>query len=217
MDTEEIVARFRRECQILARLEHPNIARLLDGGVHEDGRPYFVMEHVEGLPIAEHCDFRRLPVDDRLRLFATVCRAVQHAHRNLIVHRDLKPTNVLVTEAGEVKLLDFGIAKLLGETDAAATVIGGGLMMTPEYASPEQISGDPVTTVSDVYQLGVLLYELLTGRRPHVATQADRTAVLYAAELPTGHPYRVAAEAGLAALTEPTGARLADRTTDQDD
>jgi serine/threonine-protein kinase len=182
MDTDEIVARFLRERQILARLEHPSIARLVDGGVHEDGRPYFVMEHVEGVPITRHCDERRLSVDERLRLFTIVCRAVQYAHRNLVVHRDLKPTNVLVTEAGEVKLLDFGIAKLLGTSESDATMIRapGVVLMTPEYASPEQIAGDPVTTASDVYQLGVLLYELLTGRRPHERPGAERAALLFA-------------------------------------
>ena len=115
MDSEEILARFLRERQILARLEQPNIARLLDGGVSEDGRPYFVMEHVEGLPITGFCDERALPIEARLRLFVQVCRAVQYAHRNLVVHRDIKPSNVLVTERSEVKLLDFGVAKLLSE------------------------------------------------------------------------------------------------------
>jgi serine/threonine-protein kinase len=182
MDTDEIVARFLRERQILARLEHPNIARLVDGGVYEDGRPYFVMEHVEGVPITQHCDERRLSIGERLRLFATVCRAVQYAHRNLVVHRDLKPNNVLVTESGEVKLLDFGIAKLLGASESDATMIRapGIVLMTPEYASPEQVAGDAVTTASDVYQLGVLLYQLLTGHRPHERPGAERTAVLFA-------------------------------------
>jgi tetratricopeptide (TPR) repeat protein len=167
MDTDEILARFLRERQILARLEHPNVARLLDGGVSHDDRPYFVMEHVSGVPITEYCDQRRLSIEERLRLFVAVCRAVQYAHRNLVVHRDLKPSNVLVTEAGDVKLLDFGVAKLLEEGAEGATIGGSGASaMTPEYASPEQVAGDPVTTASDVYQLGILLYELLTGHRP---------------------------------------------------
>ena len=118
MDTEEILARFLRERQILARLEHPNIARLLDGGVSDDGRPYFVMEHVSGIPISEHADKHCLSIEDRLRLFTIVCRAVGYAHRNLVVHRDIKPSNVLVDESGEVKLLDFGIARLLADDGA---------------------------------------------------------------------------------------------------
>lgn len=164
MDSDEIIARFLRERQILARLNHPNIARLLDGGVADDGRPYFVMEYIAGEPITAWCDERRLLIADRLRLFASTCSAVQYAHRSLIVHRDLKPSNVLVTHGGDVKLLDFGVAKLL-ETDGETTAANRG-PMTPEYASPEQLAGAPVTTTTDVYQLGVLLYELLTGHRP---------------------------------------------------
>ncbi|MCP3963877.1 MAG: serine/threonine protein kinase [bacterium] len=168
MDTDAMVARFRRERQILANLEHPSIARLLDGGVSDDGLPYLVMEHIEGLPIDAYCDRYGLSTDERLRLFRTVCAAVHFAHRNLVVHRDLKPSNILVTEAGEPKLLDFGIAKLLtpdpGETQPAT--VAGVQPMTPEYASPEQVRGEPITTASDVYALGVLLYQLLTGRRP---------------------------------------------------
>jgi tetratricopeptide (TPR) repeat protein len=167
MDTDEILARFLRERQILARLTHPHIARLLDGGVSGDGRPYFVMEFVAGQPISTYCDVKRLSVDDRLRLFATTCRAVQYAHQSLVIHRDLKPSNVLVTDEGEVKLLDFGVARLLedegGGTTTASSVRGP---MTPAYASPEQLAGEPVTTASDVYQLGLLLYELLCGQRP---------------------------------------------------
>ena len=171
MDTDEILARFLRERQILARLEHPNIARLLDGGVSEDGRPYFVMEHIVGRPITEYCDERRLSIDDRLRLFAVAARAVTFAHRNLVVHRDIKPSNVLVDETGTIKLLDFGIAKLLGDDDGDGTGTATRLM-TPEYASPEQVAGMRVTTSSDVFQLGVLLYELLAGRRPNVDEQS---------------------------------------------
>jgi serine/threonine-protein kinase len=168
MDTEEIIARFLRERQILARLEHPNIARLLDGGVSDDGRPYFVMEHVSGIPISEHADKHCLPIEDRLRLFTIACRAVGYAHRNLIVHRDIKPSNVLVDENGEVKLLDFGIARLLADdgVDRTRTIGAGPGFVTPDYASPEQLAGERVTTASDVYQLGALLYELLCGRRP---------------------------------------------------
>jgi serine/threonine-protein kinase len=164
-------ARFLAERQILARLDHPAIGRLLDGGVAEDGRPWLAMEFVEGEPITAYCDGHKLPVDDRLELFRSVCDAVQSAHRKLVVHRDLKPSNVLVTASPEgprVKLLDFGIAKLLAEGDAAAVETGADLrMMTPEYAAPEQVAEGDITTATDVYALGVLLYELLTGRRPH--------------------------------------------------
>jgi serine/threonine-protein kinase len=160
--SDEIHARFLGERQILARLEHPNIGRLLDGGISDHGRPYFVMEHVAGLPITDYCDVHRLGIDDRLKLFMVTCRAIQYAHRGLVVHRDIKPSNVLVTEQGEVKLLDFGVAKLLSATDERAER----RFMTPEYASPEQRAGAPVTTTSDVYQLGVLLYQILIGRRP---------------------------------------------------
>ncbi|HEU4464602.1 MAG TPA: serine/threonine-protein kinase [Gemmatimonadota bacterium] len=179
MDTDEILARFLRERQILARLEHPNIARLLDGGVSDDGRPYFVMEHVSGVPITEHCDARVLAIEERLRLFTVVCRAVGYAHRNLVVHRDIKPSNVLVDKSGEVKLLDFGIARLLADDGADRTLtMGAGLgFVTPEYASPEQIGGDRVTTASDVYQLGALLYELLCARRPARAVQNQRVEI----------------------------------------
>lgn len=168
-DSEELYRRFKMERQILASLDHPNIGRLLDGGLTDDGRPYLVMEHVEGVPIDVHCDRERLGVEERLRLFSEVAHAVHYAHRNLVVHRDLKPSNIFVTADGAVKLLDFGIAKILdpsavGET---APLTGTGLrLMTPEYASPEQVRGEGITTATDVYGLGVVLYELLTGRRP---------------------------------------------------
>jgi eukaryotic-like serine/threonine-protein kinase len=180
MDTEEVLHRFRYERQILASLEHPNIARLYDGGATGDGRPYLVMEYVEGEPITAFCDSRRLSVDDRLRLFSSVCRTVQFAHQNLIVHRDLKPSNVLVTSTGEVRLLDFGIAKLL-ETEPDAELPQTRPFMrfiTPEYASPEQRSGDTVTTASDVYSLGIILYELLTGSHPWKKNNGKRTTEL---------------------------------------
>ncbi len=175
MDTDAVIARFRRERQILANLEHPNIARLVDGGVSDDGLPYLVMELVDGEPIDAYCRGQRLTVSQRLDLFRTVCSAVHTAHQNLVVHRDLKPSNILVTAEGIPKLLDFGIAKLL---DVSADGTAGGAApagqptalglrpMTPKYASPEQVRGQAVTTASDVYSLGILLYELLTGQRP---------------------------------------------------
>jgi non-specific serine/threonine protein kinase/serine/threonine-protein kinase len=166
MDTEEIIRRFRYERQILARLDHPNIARLLDGGTTADGLPYFVMEYIEGQPLTEYCDAQQLSTTERLKLFLAVCAAVQYAHQHLVIHRDLKPGNILVTKAGEVKLLDFGIAKLL-DPESASSTIAELRPMTPEYASPEQARGESVTTTSDVYSLGVVLYELLTGRRPY--------------------------------------------------
>lgn len=163
--------RFLAERRILAGLEHPTIARIVDGGVTEDGTPWFAMEHVRGEPIDAYCDRQRLSIRERLELFLQVCDAVEHAHRRLVVHRDLKPANVLVTEDREVKLLDFGIAKLLGAEvgpRAGPHTRTALRLMTPEYASPEQVRGESVTTASDVYQLGLLLYELLTGHRPYV-------------------------------------------------
>jgi eukaryotic-like serine/threonine-protein kinase len=167
VDRDEVVSRFRQERQILASLDHPNISRFLDGGATEDGRPYFVMEHVEGMAIDHYCDRQSLSIAERLKLFRQVCSAVQYAHRNLIVHRDIKPGNILVTAEGVPKLLDFGIAKLVnpGLSGEAGTMTG--LAMTPEYASPEQARGEPVTTMSDVYSLGVLLYLLMTGHLPY--------------------------------------------------
>jgi tetratricopeptide (TPR) repeat protein len=168
LDTEEIVNRFCNERQILAGLNHPNIARLFDGGTTEDGRPYFVMEYVEGKPINQYCDELKLDTEARLKLFRDVCAAAQHAHQKLIVHRDLKPGNILVTGDGEVKLLDFGIAKLLADpARVGAATLTGARALTPDYASPEQVCGEQITTASDVYSLGVVLYELLTGRRPY--------------------------------------------------
>lgn len=171
MDSQqEILRRFRAERQILATLTHSNIARLLDGGATEDGLPYFVMEYIEGQPIDEYCDSHKLTTRKRLELFRKVCAAVQHAHRHTIVHRDLKPSNILVDADGEPKLLDFGIAKLLNPdlSPISMPMIASMMQfMTPQYASPEQVRGEPITTASDVYSLGVLLYELLTGHRPY--------------------------------------------------
>jgi non-specific serine/threonine protein kinase/serine/threonine-protein kinase len=169
LDSSAILRRFLLERQMLAQLNHPHIARLLDGGTADDGVPYLVMEFVEGTPIDRYCEQQRASIGERLRLFRIVCGAVQYAHQNLIVHRDLKPANILVTPAGEVKLLDFGIAKLIGPTLAGVSehFTRAGVPMTPEFASPEQIAGETVTTASDVYALGVLLYYLLTGRSPY--------------------------------------------------
>lgn len=166
MDTEAILHRFDRERQTLASLDHPNIAHFIDGGTTEDGLPYFVMEYVDGLPITTYCDKARLTIDQRLTIFRKVCSAVAHAHRNLVVHRDIKPTNVLVSADGEPKLVDFGISKLLSPDRQQTETAPELRLLTPEYASPEQVCGDAVTTATDVYSLGVLLYELLCGRRP---------------------------------------------------
>jgi len=168
--TRELVERFRSERQILASLEHPNIARLTDGGETDDGVPYLVMEYVDGLPIDRYCDEHQLNILERLELFRRVCAAVEYAHRNLVVHRDLKPSNILVTGDGDPKLLDFGIAKLLSREsiDYTMAVTRGDLrLMTPRNASPEQVRGDTITTATDIYALGLLLYELLTGRFPY--------------------------------------------------
>ncbi|QQR75915.1 MAG: serine/threonine protein kinase [Holophagales bacterium] len=164
-----IVRRFLRERQILANLDHPNIARLLDGGTAEDGRPFFVLEWVDGEPITDYCAARHLPLEGRLRLLATVCDAVASAHRRLVVHRDLKPANILVTDDGTAKLLDFGIAKLLEDEPGESATLTRleGRALTPAYAAPEQILGQPVTVASDIYALGVILYELVTGTLPH--------------------------------------------------
>ena len=185
-----VLERFRNERQILAGLDHPNIARLLDGGTTEEGVPYLVMELVDGTPIDAYCDAHRLPVVARLELFRQVCDAVQYAHRHLVIHRDIKPGNILVTPEGTPKLLDFGIAKILdasGETEATML-----RPMTPEFASPEQVAGDPVTTATDVYSLGVVLHWLLAGCSP------------YGAE--TGNPARLAQAIGSLEPQRPSGA-----------
>jgi tetratricopeptide (TPR) repeat protein len=173
MNSEVVVRRFEHERQILASLDHPHVARLHDGGTTSDGLPYFVMEYVEGQPITEYCKRQRLGLRARLAMFRTVCGAVQYAHQNFVVHRDLKPGNILVGADGQPKLLDFGIAKLLagaGVNESAGVTLVSAL--TPDYASPEQVRGQTVTTATDVYSLGVVLYELLAGRRPF-AVRAD--------------------------------------------
>jgi serine/threonine protein kinase len=168
--TEAALSRFRAERQILAGLQHPNIARLLDGGATETGLPYFAMEYVDGTPLLEYAT--PLSIRQRVELFRAVCSAVQYAHQKRIVHRDIKPSNILVTRDGIPKLLDFGIAKLLDPAGGSTAITSAGArVMTPDYASPEQVRGEPVTTASDVYSLGAVLYELLTGQRArHVKT-----------------------------------------------
>ena len=181
LDSEDFLERFRRERQILASLAHPNIAALLDGGTTPDGLPYLAMEYVDGRRIDSYCREESLPVPDRLKLFLAVCAAVQHSHRNLVVHRDLKPSNVLVTKDGTPKLLDFGLARLLGAGSGAERTATGLRALTPAYASPEQIRGDAVTTATDVYSLGALLYVLLADRPPHPSPESgDVSAVLNA-------------------------------------
>ena len=165
----EIERRLVSERQILADLDHPNIARLLDGGTTSDGTPYLVMEYIQGMTIDDYCDGRRLDVTERLRLFRTICSAVHYAHQKLVVHRDIKPSNILVTDDGTPKLLDFGIAKLLDASGAATDGLTrhGVLVMTPENAAPEQVSGGAITTATDIYALGILLYRLLCGHPPY--------------------------------------------------
>jgi len=191
----DVLARFRHEREILASLDHPGIARLLDAATTEEGLPYFVMEFVDGRPIDRWCDERKLNVTQRLQLFRSVCDAVQYAHQRLVVHRDLKPGNILVTADGKVKLLDFGIAKLLRkEQKGDETTITLMLLMTPEYASPEQVNGDVITTLTDVYSLGVILYELLTGHRPyHLRRAAVREIARVLAEEEPTRPSAVVA------------------------
>ena len=170
LDSHSIVQRFLAERQILAQLQHPHIARLLDGGATESGRPYFVMEYINGTPLTHFCNIRRLDLAACVRLFIAACEAVHYAHRHLVVHRDLKPSNILVTEDGDVKLVDFGIARLLqtGEhTPVRPTTETRQPLFTPEYAAPEQVRGEAVTVATDIYALGVVLYELLTGVRPY--------------------------------------------------
>ncbi len=174
----ETRSRFLRERNFLARLTHPHIAQLHDGGVATDGTPYFTIEYVEGIPITRYCDAHKLDVRSRLRLALQVCAAVSYAHRNLIVHRDLKPSNIPVIADGVAKLLDFGIAKLVDAEQGGGRTATQARMMTPEYAAPEQVLGEPITTATDVYAIGVLLYELLSGRLPYA--RADAGAVSWA-------------------------------------
>jgi serine/threonine-protein kinase len=217
LHADYLVRRFLEERQILASLEHPGIARLMDGAVTPAGVPWFAMEYVEGVPLDDYCDRHRLGVDERLRLFAQVCDAVQYAHRNLVAHRDLKPSNILVTESGQPKLLDFGIARLVagGESPADDRTGIGPRLLTPEYASPEQLRGEPVSTATDVYSLGVTLYHLLTGQRPYRHRGESRWELPGALLGPPERPSALAAagnDAGeTAAARGTTPARLARR------
>jgi len=190
MDTDSVLRHFRNERQILAGFDHPNIARLFDGGTTDNGLPYFVMEYVEGLPINEYCAAHKISLVERLKLFREVCAAVSYAHRHTVIHRDIKMSNILVTNDGTPKLLDFGIAKILqpgGGAEALMTMTGV-RPMTPEYASPEQVRGEPVTTASDVYSLGIVLYELLVGRSPYRFT--SRSPLDIAREITDTEPPR---------------------------
>jgi tetratricopeptide (TPR) repeat protein len=196
MESGHTIRRFLEERQILARLQHPGIARLLDGGVTQVGLPYFVMEYVKGLPLDRYADEHHLDIGERLTLFCRVCEAVEYAHQNLVVHRDLKPGNILVTAAGDVKLLDFGIARLVAPGGVEETQTSR-RFMTPEYASPEQVRGEPVTTRSDVYALGVVLYRVLAGRSPYETTGRTPREVEHAIlEAEPQRPSDVAAKDG---------------------
>jgi hypothetical protein len=198
-ESSMLLQRFQHERQILATLEHSNIARLLDGGETEDGMPYIVMEYVEGLSVCEYAEKRKLDLRSRIEMFLKIAAAVQHAHQALVIHRDLKPSNILVTDAGEPKLLDFGIAKLMepGVTGFGQNTSTGMRMMTPDYASPEQVRGQQVTTATDVYSLGAVLFELLTGAKPHTLTEYTATEIdRVICETPIERPSRAAARMG---------------------
>lgn len=206
-DFDDVHARFLRERRILARLDHPNLARFIDGGVAPDGRPWFALEYVRGEPITRWCDEHRLGLRARIRLFLDVCVAVQHAHAHLVVHRDLKPANILVDGGGRVHLLDFGIARLVGgDDDDVRTAIGERYALTPEYAAPEQFSGDIAGVATDVYALGVILYEFLAGVLPLAIERGDLLA--------TAHLVRTAPPAALSGAifrTTPGGASTSER------
>ncbi|MGE0552991.1 MAG: tetratricopeptide repeat protein [Gemmatimonadales bacterium] len=207
LGSPEVVARFTQERRVLAQLDHPNIARLVDAGIEPDGTPWLAMDYVDGASIDCHADQRGLSIDDRLALFEEICAAVSYAHRHLVVHRDLKPANILVDDQGHPRLLDFGIAKLLDSDLAGPGLTRSGVRpMTPQYASPEQLEGKPISTASDVYQLGLLLYQLLTGRAPHRVARDGQDG---AAREPLSRPSRVVSEPEEPVDGSPSEAKLA--------
>ncbi len=212
MDSEELLRRFTQERRILASLEHPLIARLLDGGFDDEGRPYFAMEYVDGAPITVHAAQRALGVRERVALMQRVCEVVAFAQERLVVHRDLKPSNVLVDARGEPRLLDFGIAKLLDQDPEETQTLAGMRVMSPAYAAPEQIQGDPISTATDVYALGVLLFELLTGALPHQRRGASPDALIEAVsrEVPEP-PARSLRRAGVEQAQRGYGSRAGER------
>ena len=218
LDTESGYERFRRERQILAGFEHENIARLLDGGTTDEGYPYFVMELVEGMPIDEYCDQGRLPVDARINLFRSVCSAVQYAHQRLVVHRDIKPGNILVTADGVPKLLDFGIATILSAevySPGAEPTVTVQRMLTPQFASPEQLRGEVITTASDVYSLGMVLYKLLTGCSPYVLDTSSSYDLAHAiCEVEPEKPSTVIGRSGQSTRSQTIDAQIEDRPSD---
>ncbi len=228
MDTQDILRRLRQERRILASLDHPNISRMMDGGSTEDGLPYFIMEYIEGQTIEAYCESQDLDIDQRLELFTQVCGAVHYAHQSLIVHRDIKPGNLMVTQDGIPKLLDFGIAKLMAPDSAdtpalaAATATAAGLrLFTPEYASPEQVRGQPLTTATDVYSLGVLLHRLLTGVLPYEVnrqslTDIERVVCEQAPERPSALVARLAGQRRVMRLAGSPDEGVADGDTDGD-
>lgn len=193
LDTSFFLKRFQRERQALARLQHPNIARILDSGTMSRGQPYIVMELVRGVPITRYCKDRQLGIEEILRIFLDVCRAVSHAHERFVVHRDLKPGNILVEPGGVPKLVDFGICKLIEDRGGSVDTLTGAGLMTPEYASPEQVRGQVITTASDTYALGAVLYELLTGRPPHLIRKVNPASLMMAiCETPVTRPSQAA-------------------------
>lgn len=212
LDTESVHARFRQERQILAGFEHENIARLIDGGTTDAGHPYFVMELVEGKPIDQYCDDHKLEIAARLDLFRQVCSAVQYAHQRLVVHRDIKPSNILVTDDGVPKLLDFGIATILSPQDhssGAAPTLTAQRVMTPQFASPEQLRGGAITTATDVYSLGVVVYKLLTGHSPYLSVESSPYDLAHA--ICEGEVEKPSTAAGRAVDREVEGGQSAER------
>src|SRR5207249_3528562 len=202
-DTAEILRRFRAERQILARLDHPNIARLLDAGTTDDGLPYFIMDYIVGAPVTRFAVTQRLSTRQRLEFFLKICAAVEFAHRNLVVHRDIKPSNILANAEGEPKLLDFGIAKLLAKDEDPQLTTEAQQHLTPICASPEQAKGDPITVATDIYSLGALLYEMLSNQKPHRVSTARPTReelALLAGEQVPPPPSAVASDAQTARL-----------------